>query len=260
MDAYGPEHLTMLALIAVVAVLSARWARRAPAERVDRALRIAGWLLLVNATLWTLWGLMPWAWDLEESLPLHFSDALRFLLPIALITQARWAIVITYFWGLTLNMMSVLTPDLNYFVHVPLEFVQYWLAHGAGVVGPVVLIWGLGYRPTWRGYGLTYAATLGWALFAVIGNALTGANYGYLNRAPAGPSILDVMGPWPQYLLVEALVIAVAWALMTLPWTLRDRSPGAAVSGPGGLLRRSLPAEIGSRAPARAPQAPSGEY
>ena len=241
MDAYGAEHLVMLALIAMVCVLAVRWARRAPAAQVDRALRITGWLLLVNAVFWTLWGLMPWAWNLEESLPLHFSDALRFVLPIALITQAHWAIVIAYFWGLTLNMMSVLTPDLNYFVSVPLEFAQYWVAHGAGVVVPVVLVWGLGYRPTWRGYGLALGATLGWALIAVTGNALTGANYGYLNRAPAGPSILDLLGPWPQYLLVEAALIAVAWSLMTLPWTLRDRGLGTPFSGPDRLLRRSRP-------------------
>lgn len=246
MPAYGGAHLGMLLLIAAAAVMLVRWARRAEPGRVDRALRAAGWALLANSLFWTVWGFMPWAWNLEESLPLHYSDALRFLVPIALITQARWAVVVSWFWGLTLNLQSVLTPDLNYFVWVPLEFAQYWIAHGAGILAPVVLVWGLGFRPTWRGYGLAYAATLLWAGIAVTGNALTGANYGYLNRAPAGPSVLDLLGPWPQYLLVEAVLIASAWALMTLPWVLIDRRAGTPLSGRGGLVRRSVRAQASS--------------
>ncbi len=246
MPAYGAMHLGMLVLIAVAAVVLVRWARRTETPRVDRVLRAAGWALLANSVLWTMWGFMPWAWNLEESLPLHYSDALRFLVPVALITQARWAIVVTWFWGLTLNLQSVLTPDLNYFVWVPLEFAEYWIAHGAGLLAPVVLVWGLGYRPTWRGYGLAYAATLLWAGIAVTGNALTGANYGYLNRAPAGPSVLDLLGPWPQYLLVEAVLIAVVWALMTLPWVLIDRRAGTPPSGRAGLVRRPARAQASS--------------
>jgi len=49
-------------------------------------------------------------------------------------------------------------------------------------------------------------------------NVATGSNYGYLNAHPAGPSLLDAMGPWPQYLLVAAGVLGVTWAGMTWPW------------------------------------------
>lgn len=246
MTPYGLEHWCMLTLIVVASVALVLWARRTPGERVDRALRISGWLLLGNSVFWTAWGFMPWAWNIDESLPLHYSDALRVVLPVAMITQARWAIVVAYYWGLTLNLQSVLTPDVNYFVWVPLEFFQYWIAHGAGIVVPVVLVWGLGYRPTWRGFAVAYVITLGWAVMAFTGNLLTGANYGYLNRAPAGPSILDLLGPWPQYLLVEALLIAAVWALvMTWPWVLRDRRYGTALDGKHGLVRRAHPPHEG---------------
>lgn len=238
MPAYGSAHLSMLALLLLAAVLLVRWARRAEAAQVDPALRIAGWALLANSVFWTLWGFMPWAWNLQESLPLHYSDALRFIAPIALITRARWTIVVSYFWGLTLNMQSVLTPDVNYFVWIPLEFVEYWIAHLSGVLVPVVLTWGLRFHPTWRGYGLAYAVTVGWAVLAFALNLLAGTNYGYLNGAPDGPSLLDVMGPWPLYLLVEAVAVAVVWALMTWPWVAMDRRRGAPLAGPGALLRR----------------------
>ncbi|UQN29940.1 TIGR02206 family membrane protein [Brachybacterium kimchii] len=259
MAPYGAQHLTMLAVIAVLCVVAAVVVRRrADGERsgvrgpdrtadggsdlvgapvLERRLRILGWVLLANSLLWTLWGFMPWAWDIDESLPLHLSDVLRFIGPLALITRARRLVVITYYWGLTLNMQSVLTPDVNYFVWPPLEFAEYWIAHGTGVLIPVILVWGLRKRPTWRGFGFAYAATALWALIAMIGNALTGANYGYLSHAPAGPSLLDVMGPWPRYLLVEALAVAVVWALLTLPWVLLDRRTGRSAEIRAGEIR-----------------------
>jgi uncharacterized membrane protein YwaF len=29
---------------------------------------------------------------------------------------------------------------------------------------------------------------------------------------------LDVLGPWPWYVLVEAVLVVVGWALITWPW------------------------------------------
>ncbi|MCG7310501.1 TIGR02206 family membrane protein [Brachybacterium sp. ACRRE] len=248
MTPYGAQHLTVLAVIAVLCVLAVIVVRRGDAPVVERRLRILGWALLANSILWTLWGFMPWAWDVDESLPLHLSDVLRFIGPLALITRARRLVVITYYWGLTLNMQSVLTPDVNYFVWPPLEFAEYWIAHGAGVLIPVVLVWGLRMRPTWRGFGFAYGATVLWALIAMIGNALTGANYGYLSHAPAGPSLLDVMGPWPSYLLVEAIAIAVVWALMTLPWALLGRRAGLSDPVEAGRVRAAEVRSVGIRA------------
>ena len=144
----------------------------------------------------------------------------------------------SYFWGLTLNLQAVLTPDLNYFQVPALEFAMYWLLHLAALLAPVVLVWGLGYRPTWSGYGTAFALTVGWAGVALVANAVTGANYGYLSRGPVGPSILDALGPWPVYILWEAVLIAVVWALMTWPWTLGRHTASAPIADRLALVRR----------------------
>src|SRR5690625_2625816 len=99
MPAYGTAHVTARVAIIALSVAAVAWARRSDPGRVDGILRVVGWALLLNSIFWTAWGFMPWAWNLHESLPLHFSDALRFLLPIALITRARWAIALSWFWG-----------------------------------------------------------------------------------------------------------------------------------------------------------------
>lgn len=219
MTPYGPEHVAMLvftACIAVVLVMLGRRIRGTAAE--DRVLRALGWTMLIATVAWTIWGMLPGHWDINQSLPFHYSDALRMITAIALITRAGWAIAICYYWGLTLNLQSIITPDLNYFDYPGLEFAMYWFLHIVALVVPVLFIWGLGYRPTWRGYGVVYLATVIWAGIALIANAMTGANYGYLSRGPEGASILDLLGPWPVYIFWEAVIIAVVWALMTWPW------------------------------------------
>lgn len=243
MTPYGPEHIVMLivtVVVSVVLVVIARWIRGTSHE--DRLLRTVGWIMLTVTLAWTGWGMLPGQWNIDQSLPFHFSDVLRFITTIALLTRAGWAIAICYFWGLTLNLQSVITPDLNYFTYPVLEFGMYWFLHISVLVVPIMFVWGLGYRPTWRSFGIAYAATVIWSGIAILANLVTGANYAYLSHEPAGPSVLDLLGPWPIYILWEGVIIAVVWALMTWPWeTKTARSLPRADRW--ATVRRRLPSE-----------------
>lgn len=242
MPQYGVEHIAALATIVLASVGLTIWARRAIragyARSVDRALGLSGWFLLAVSILWLAWGMLPANFTVEQSLPFHFSDALRIITAIALITRASWAIIITYFWGLTLNLQAVLTPDLTYLQFPWVEYAFYWFLHAAALIVPIVFVWGVGYRPTWRGYAAGFGMTLAWAGVAVAANAITGANYAYLSRAPEGSSILDVLGPWPIYIIWEAVLIAGVWALMTWPWTTKRLGRSAPIADRFGFVRQ----------------------
>lgn len=73
-------------------------------------------------------------------------------------------------------------------------------------------------RPRWRDYRFAVAVTLGWVAFTFVFNLIAGTNYGYLNGKPPTASVLDLLGPWPVYLLVEILIVVCVWALITWPW------------------------------------------
>lgn len=239
MQPYGAEHLIVLAITLILLLVLPLAVRRArDVRRTEAWVSRAGWILLGATVLWTAWGMLPANWDVDESLPFHFSDALRIVTAIALIARSGWAVVVSYYWGLTLNLQSFITPDLNYFQAPALEFTMYWLLHLAALLAPVVLVWGLGYQPTWPGYGAGFGFTVAWAGVAIVANSATGANYGYLSRAPDGPSILDALGPWPVYILWEAVLVAVVWALMTLPWTMPGFTARAPFEDRLGLVRR----------------------
>ena len=94
---------------------------------------------------------------------------------------------------------------------------------------------------------MTYLATLVWAGIAVIVNAITGANYGYLSRGPDGPSILDLLGPWPIYIFWEAVIIAMVWALMPLPWATRAGRSTPTVDRWGTVRRKVVPTDLVDR-------------
>jgi hypothetical integral membrane protein (TIGR02206 family) len=63
-------------------------------------------------------------------------------------------------------------------------------------------------------------------------NAIVGTNYGFVNNKPPSASILNVLGPWPVYVLAEGLILAVVWALITWPWVAAARRRATAAGAP----------------------------
>ncbi|OSM44606.1 YwaF family protein [Nesterenkonia sp. PF2B19] len=219
-EVFGGRHLALLGLAAVLGVVVVWGARRLrghPAEH--RVTCLAGWLLLAASLAWMGWWMLPENWDIGRSLPLHYSDVLRIIAAVALIRRSRWAVAITWYWGLTLNTQALLTPHPSQLRFSPVEFPFYWGLHIAVLLVALVVVWGLGHRPGWRDFRLAYAAVLGWAAIVMVLNSWLGTNYGFLNELPPGDSILDLLGPWPIYILWEIVLVAAVWALMTLPWT-----------------------------------------
>lgn len=238
MEPYGFAHLAALACAVLAACAFIAVARRTRGTRAeDRALTVTGWVMLAATLAWMIWNVLPGNWNVEQSLPVHLSDGLRVITALALLTRRGPFIAISYFWGLTLNIQSVITPDLIYFHNVPFEYVSYWFFHIMALVVPIMFVWGLGYRPSWRGYGIALAATLGWACYAGVVNAITGANYMYIARAPEVASAIDLLGPWPVYIVWELVLVTSVWALITWPWN-RGRALEAPLVGRWRAVRR----------------------
>lgn len=222
--AYGTSHQVVLVLLlvgAVVLVRAGRSHRRDGATDVTgRAL--AGTLLAITVPLQLLY-LTPAYWSLERSLPLQLCDLAWMTAVYALWTHRRWAVSLTYYWGLTLTTQAILTPDLAAEFPDPV-FLLFWAMHLLVVWAAVHLTWGVGLTPDWRSYRTALLVTAGWAAAMLGFNALAGTNYGYLNAKPPSASILDLLGPWPWYVVVEIVVIVTAWALVTWPWVALGRT------------------------------------
>lgn len=218
---YGTSHWASFAVGAVAAaalvVLGRRLRGRPEAQaRFSRGFAIV--VVVVQAPL-RIHLLLPEQFVLQVSLPLQLCDLALVVAVWALWTRHRWACAATYFWGLTLVPQAMLTPALNAPDFPAVRFVDFWTQHLLTTCAAIYLTWGAGIRPDWAGWRRTIAISLAWAVVIFPFNAAVGTNYGFLNHKPDNPSALDLLGPWPWYLLVEILVIAAAWALITWPWT-----------------------------------------
>ena len=141
----------------------------------------------------------------QRVLPLHLCDLALFALVGALVGGPSWLGELACFWGLSGSVQAILTPDLargfpSY------RWLTFFLGHVLVVVGAAYLpargIVRLTWPAMWRAWLITnvYAASAG------LVNWRTGSNFGYLARKPSHPSVLDVLGPWPWYLIgVEAI-------------------------------------------------------
>jgi conserved hypothetical integral membrane protein TIGR02206 len=101
-------------------------------------------------------------------------------------------------------------------------FLQYNIEHGAIVMAAIYLVAGLGLAPRPWSSVRVYAITVGVLIFDAGANLLTNGNYLFLRQPPPGHNLLDLMGPWPWYVVIGAVVAAVIFAILELPFRISD--------------------------------------
>ena len=227
-SAYGPSHWAVLGVFVIGAALLV-WIGRRQTESQARLLgRVLGALIVAVFIVAMVYKLIRPTMD--TSVPLQLCDVAELTAAYALWSQRHWAFALTYYWGLVLSSQALITPDVG----TPEEgapdfphhlFVTFFALHLLVVWAAIYLTWGRGMRPRWRDYRFAVIATLVWAAFTFTFNVIAGTNYGYLNRKPPTASLLDVLGPWPVYLLAEIALVLIVWALMTWPWERNRRPP-----------------------------------
>jgi hypothetical integral membrane protein (TIGR02206 family) len=207
----APLHVALLAVIALVGFLLVCLCRRV--ERARRPVRLLlGIGLALNELVWLRFrysheGVHLW------NLPLQLCDVTLWMTALACITLTPALVEFAYFAGFAGAAMALVTPDLIApWPRYPA--IYFFVAHGGIVVGIAVLVVGrvapLRSGAVWRAFGML----LGYALLVGAFNAIARANYMYLCRKPANPSLLDMLGPWPVYLLGGAAAgLALFWLL-----------------------------------------------
>jgi hypothetical integral membrane protein (TIGR02206 family) len=215
--AYSPSHLVVLAVFVAGTVALLAAGPRLRGSGAERPLAVAlAWGNLVFGTASAVTELFPFT--LHHSLPLQICDFAWIVVAWALLTLRRLPTALTYYWGLTLSVQALVQPTLTQPFPEP-DFFVFWGKHVLIVWGAVYLCLSLRHGPDWWGYRRTVAWTLAWLVVVLCLNAALGSNYGYVNGKPSERTVLDVLGPWPLYVVAEMAIVLLAWALITVPWT-----------------------------------------
>ena len=152
-------------------------------------------------------------WSTEINLPFQLTDAVTFVAAAALWRRTPLLVELTYFWALSASLQAVLTPDVGESFPDPLFF-AYFAAHSGAVASACLLVFGCRLAPRPGAVARTYAITAGFAAVAAVATVATGGNYMFLRRKPARGSLLDVMGPWPVYIVAGAVLALVLFAAL----------------------------------------------
>lgn len=214
MKIFGPTHLALLSVIVALCVMLPVLLRHG--RVASRPVRLAvGWAIVVNELIW--WG---YRYSHEGvhlwNLPFQLCDVTLWASAIACLTLATPLVEFGYFGGLAGAGMALLTPDL-WSPWPTYPAIYFFVAHGGIVLAVSILVFGricpLRAGAVWRAFGmlLLFAAAIG------IVNALSGSNFMYLCRKPKGASLLDSLGPWPNYLVGGAVVALALFWLLWLP-------------------------------------------
>jgi hypothetical integral membrane protein (TIGR02206 family) len=209
------QHIVTLSLITTVCVLLA-WKARTGGIRKWLGLFL-GFLLLSYAIVLYVQQAVAHSLSWEYSLPLELCNLVLIACILSLFRPNPLLIEIAYFWGLGGVLQATVTPELAS-GFPSWDFVFFFWSHGVTLIAIIFLISGRGFRPR-RGAVLRMMLALNiYGLSVGILDWATGWNYGFLCRKPMTPSLFDVLGPWPWYLLSLEVIAAVTFSMLDLPW------------------------------------------
>ena len=211
-----------LGMLVVVAGLLCFAARRAPGRWLDWVAATIALAIVLAELSWQPYVLVNRSWSAASSLPVQLCDVGGFVAAAALIWRQLLLVEIAYFWGLGGTLQALLTPDLR--DHFPtFPYVQFYATHDLVVLAALFLIIGLGFHPRPGSVRRIFLLTLAFTAAIAIVDLVTGGNYMYLRRVPAGGSLLSLMGPWPWYIATGVLVALLVLALLDAPFRLWSR-------------------------------------
>ena len=225
--AFGPSHLAAIALSFFLPLALAAFTRGGSRQEIVRAIRF-----IFAALLIATWGLWYWliaaqGWASAETvLPMQLCDWAGFAAISALIFRRQSCYELAYFWSLSGTLQALLTPELFY-DFPDLRFIVFFAFHGGVIASVLYLTLGCGMRPRPSSLRRVALWSIGYFTSALATNRLFHTNFGYLSAKPAKASLLDLMPPWPYYLVelvaLGGMYILVLYAPFFVADTLRTR-------------------------------------
>jgi hypothetical integral membrane protein (TIGR02206 family) len=218
-ELYGIGHTGALICLAAVSILMILRCRKDAHSAHAKSS-----LLLLTFCCFAAYPINQAAWEsaggaitLDAVIPLHLCDIAAFLCGFALITRRALLCELAYFWGLAGTLQGLLTPNLPYDFPHPV-FIAFFLQHGVVVITALLLPLGLGWRPRSGAWYKSFAWLLGYAVIAFFANMALNTNFGFLMQKPSEASLIDLMPPWPFYILLMICIAGLMFYLLGLPF------------------------------------------
>jgi len=213
---FSLSHFVVISIFILVSILIFLFKDKLKAEEwryVEFGVAIS---LIIMETTYHLWMLLNGSWHVSHAIPLELCGISLILTVILLLIRNKLIYEILLFTALLGASQALFTPLLNYdFPHF--RFFHFFYTHLMIIWVPLYFTWAKGYRPSiWSVLKLFIFLNVLMPVIMFI-NKLVGGNYMFLRHKPRSASLLDVLGPYPWYILsLEGLLISfslIVWFL-----------------------------------------------
>ena len=220
---FSTQHLIAIFVIILVGVIIIATQRKSSPEKRNIVRWWMAIILVVNEMSWHLWNLSIGEWSIQAMLPFHLCSILVWLSAYMLITKNQLIYEFAYLIGIAGALQAILTPDLGPYEFPHYRYFQTFISHGLIIISALYMTLVEGFRPTWGSvkrvaiYGNIYF------LFVFVLNFIIGSNYLFIAHKPETASLLDVLPPWPYYLVIIELLAAFFILLFYSPFAIKDK-------------------------------------
>lgn len=220
----GVHLFSMLIIVLITTWLTIAYKDKADNEKSVMA-KILAYVLIVHVLSSPIKDLFfvvnPYNW--REVLPLHMCDLSEIFMAWFLLGGPKLLYKCAFFWGLGGASLALITPDVYFY---DLEYVYFFIGHGAIILTIIYATVVLGNRPYFRDILVVSALTIFILLpITYVINLVLGepANYWYLLQKPPGDTILDLFPDPPLHILYTTPVAIFVFLLTYLPYAIKDR-------------------------------------
>lgn len=222
-EPFSPAHWAGMGFAVAVAALIVIFRSRLRHPKVDRIARIgiASFLALSDLSLY-VWYTATDNWGVH-ALPLQLCTMTLWISAAALLTGNRILCEAGFFLGILGATQALATPNLDE-TFPGFRYFHFFLAHAAIVGAGVYLAAVADYRPGLRSVARAFLWLNLLAVPAAVANHFTGQNFMFLARKPDTASLLDLLAPWPWYILQLELIAAVLILVLLGIVQLADRA------------------------------------
>ena len=226
---FTPAHiLPVLWMVAMILLIRKNAGALRDWKHEEKLRYVLAFALIISdmSYYWRLVGMPSLGANPVENLPIGVCGWAAILCSYMLVGKCQSFFDISYFWLLSGSLFALLTPTpLNFTGPTRFRYYQFWAEHTLGYIAIFYMIFVHGMRPTVKSMVKSYIALLVMVGIAYwVNQMIPGANYLYMARPEAAPSVLDILPP--NFLLrfvIMVAAISAMYGLAYLPWYLKDQ-------------------------------------
>lgn len=227
---FTPAHFAPIIWMIAMILLIYRFREPLKAWKHEASIRyVLAFALICSemAYYWRLVGVPSLGPNPVENLPIGVCGWAVVFCSFMVIGKTQSLFDISYFWLLCGSVFALLTPTpLNYTGPTRFRYYQFWAEHTLGYIATFYMIFIHGMRPTVKSAIRSWIALAVLAVIAYCANVMIGpgANYLFMAKPEAAPSVLDILPPhFGLRLTIMGGVITALYVVAYLPWYLKDR-------------------------------------